>query len=90
MRGYNGTVMAYGQTGTGKTFTLSNLDPKFLGIIPRSMYHIFKIIAEDETFKFTVNISYVQIYMEMVRVRQMLCCETDVFFVASLSRFKIC
>ena len=23
LNGYNGTVMAYGQTGTGKTFTMS-------------------------------------------------------------------
>lgn len=24
MQGYNGTIMAYGQTGAGKTFTLTN------------------------------------------------------------------
>ncbi|KAM0949632.1 putative minus-end-directed kinesin ATPase [Dioscorea sansibarensis] len=28
LNGYNGTVMAYGQTGTGKTFTLGQLGKK--------------------------------------------------------------
>eukprot|EP00740_Mantoniella_antarctica_P003830 CAMPEP_0181353562 /NCGR_PEP_ID=MMETSP1106-20121128/2898_1 /TAXON_ID=81844 /ORGANISM="Mantoniella antarctica, Strain SL-175" /LENGTH=1124 /DNA_ID=CAMNT_0023466175 /DNA_START=118 /DNA_END=3489 /DNA_ORIENTATION=- len=28
LRGYNGTVMAYGQTGTGKTFTMGLLAPR--------------------------------------------------------------
>jgi len=27
LNGYNGTVMAYGQTGTGKTFTMSGPSP---------------------------------------------------------------
>ena len=28
LNGYNGTVMAYGQTGTGKTFTMSGPSPR--------------------------------------------------------------
>lgn len=29
--GFNGTIFAYGQTGTGKTFTMQGTVPKFKG-----------------------------------------------------------
>jgi kinesin family member 6/9 len=37
--GFNGTVMCYGQTGAGKTFTMNGATPnfKYRGIIPRSV-----------------------------------------------------
>jgi kinesin family protein 6/9 len=37
--GYNGTVMCYGQTGAGKTFTMNGATPnfKYRGIIPRAI-----------------------------------------------------
>ena len=37
--GYNGTIMAYGQTGAGKTFTIagSTQNYKYRGIIPRAV-----------------------------------------------------
>lgn len=46
LEGYNGTIFAYGQTGTGKTHTMEGKDePKHLrGIIPRTFEHIFKAI----------------------------------------------
>ncbi|MEW5313230.1 MAG: hypothetical protein WDW38_004816 [Sanguina aurantia] len=36
LQGYNGTVMAYGQTGAGKTYTLGNTDIATIGMIPRA------------------------------------------------------
>ena len=35
--GFNGTIFAYGQTGTGKTFTMEGVknDPDLKGVIPR-------------------------------------------------------
>jgi type II secretory ATPase GspE/PulE/Tfp pilus assembly ATPase PilB-like protein len=41
--GYNGTVFAYGQTGTGKTFTMiGNLQSiKDRGIMPNVFDHVF-------------------------------------------------
>ena len=36
LSGYNGTIMAYGQTGTGKTFTLGSFIEK--GIVWDSVY----------------------------------------------------
>ena len=46
MDGYNGTIFAYGQTGTGKTFTISGVpkDAELKGIMPRTFDTIFKLI----------------------------------------------
>lgn len=48
LEGYNGTILAYGQTGTGKTYTMSgNPDsPETRGIIPNTFAHIFGHIAK--------------------------------------------
>jgi len=50
LEGYNGTIFAYGQTGTGKTFTMSGLpkDPDQKGIMPRVFDNIFKSIECDQ------------------------------------------
>mgnify|MGYP002630466765 CR=1 FL=1 len=44
MDGYNGTIFAYGQTGTGKTFSITGVpkDPQLKGIMPRAFESIFK------------------------------------------------
>uniref|UniRef100_A0A0K0DKT0 Kinesin-like protein n=1 Tax=Angiostrongylus cantonensis TaxID=6313 RepID=A0A0K0DKT0_ANGCA len=70
LKGYNGTIFAYGQTGTGKTFTMTgDLDrPELQGIIPNSFAHIFDHIAKcqhDTTF--LVRVSYLEIYNEELR-----------------------
>lgn len=43
-----GTIFAYGQTGTGKTFTMEGVRtvPELQGIIPNSFAHIFGHIAK--------------------------------------------
>ncbi|GFG29444.1 hypothetical protein Cfor_02644 [Coptotermes formosanus] len=48
LMGYNGTILAYGQTGTGKTFTMQGdcMAPELKGIIPNSFAHIFGYIAK--------------------------------------------
>lgn len=45
-----GTVFAYGQTGTGKTYTMvgEKSSPELRGIIPNSFAHIFGYIAKCE------------------------------------------
>ena len=70
LEGYNGTIFAYGQTGTGKTFTMEGdrSVPELKGIIPNSFAHIFGHIAKaDEDLKFLVRVSYLEIYNEEVR-----------------------
>lgn len=46
MEGYNGTIFAYGQTGTGKTWTMDGdrKVPANKGVMSRSFEHIFKSI----------------------------------------------
>lgn len=53
LEGYNGTIFAYGQTGTGKTFTMEGVRsvPELKGIIPNSFAHIFGHIAKAEEDK---------------------------------------
>ncbi|KAJ6955225.1 hypothetical protein NC652_006617 [Populus alba x Populus x berolinensis] len=65
--GYNGTVMAYGQTGTGKTFTLGHLgedDTSSRGIMVRAMEDILTEISPETD---SVSVSYLQLYMEAVQ-----------------------
>ncbi|GKF00675.1 kinesin-like protein KIN-UA, partial [Tanacetum coccineum] len=65
--GYNGTVMAYGQTGTGKTYTLGRLrdkDTSARGIMVCAMEDIFaEISAETDS----ISVSYLQLYMESLQ-----------------------
>uniref|UniRef100_A0A0A9YFR5 Kinesin-like protein n=1 Tax=Lygus hesperus TaxID=30085 RepID=A0A0A9YFR5_LYGHE len=70
LAGYNGTIFAYGQTGTGKTFTMEgvNTEPELRGVIPNSFAHLFGRIAKaSEETKFLVRVSYYEIYNEEVR-----------------------
>jgi len=70
LEGYNGTIFAYGQTGTGKTFTMEGdrAVPELKGIIPNSFAHIFGHIAKSGDDKnFLVRVSYLEIYNEEVR-----------------------
>ncbi|KAL6606258.1 hypothetical protein ACP70R_041911 [Stipagrostis hirtigluma subsp. patula] len=67
LEGYNGTVMAYGQTGTGKTFTLGRLgeeDTAARGIMVRAMEDILADITPETDL---VSVSYLQLYMEMIQ-----------------------
>lgn len=52
----SGTIFAYGQTGTGKTFTMEGVRavPELRGIIPNSFAHIFGHIAKAEGDKRSV------------------------------------
>uniref|UniRef100_A0A3P9MMY8 Kinesin motor domain-containing protein n=1 Tax=Oryzias latipes TaxID=8090 RepID=A0A3P9MMY8_ORYLA len=70
LEGYNGTFFAYGQTGTGETFTMEGVRavPELRGIIPNSFAHIFAHIAKAEgDTRFLVRVSYLEIYNEEVR-----------------------
>ena len=71
--GYNCTVFAYGQTGTGKTYTMSGdmtdtlgLLSDAAGIIPRALYSLFGKLEANETEN-TVKISFIELYNEDLR-----------------------
>nr|AYV89279.1 kinesin KIF3B isoform X2 [Tetranychus evansi] len=69
LEGFNGTVFAYGQTGTGKTYTMVGVrdDPSRQGIIPNAFEHIFSHIARSSNQQYLVQSSYLEIYQEQVR-----------------------
>jgi len=71
LRGFNGTVFAYGQTASGKTYTMEGPDfedKTHQGVIPRMVWSIFDgIYHADEHIEFLVKVSIVEIYNERIR-----------------------
>ncbi|KAG9268501.1 kinesin family member 3Cb [Astyanax mexicanus] len=69
LQGFNGTVFAYGQTGTGKTYTMQGLpmDPERRGVIPNSFQHIFTHISRSQNQQYLVRVSYLEIYQDEIR-----------------------
>ena len=67
-RGFNGTVFAYGPTGSGKTFTMSGSSSNFnyRGIIPRSITRLFQELGGKIDYDSKVSISYLEIYNEII------------------------
>ncbi|KAM9463689.1 centromere-associated protein E isoform 10-T10 [Salvelinus alpinus] len=65
VEGYNGTIFAYGQTSSGKTFTMmgSSLTP---GVIPLAMEDVFQTIKNCPKKEFLLRVSYLEIYNETV------------------------
>lgn len=77
MEGYNGTVMAYGQTGTGKTFTLGRLgeeDTAARGIMVRAMEDILADVTPGTD---SVSVSYLQV------------CDAGPFMIVSINRVPL-
>ena len=69
LNGYNGTIFAYGQSGSGKTFSMYGndlYDDELKGIIPRSIEDIFRFINDEAhtEIKFELKFSLLEIYKE--------------------------
>lgn len=69
LEGINGTIFAYGQTGTGKTYTMDNVpEGPDRGIVPRAFEHIFDYItAHQDSHRFSVTVTYIELYNEKIR-----------------------
>ncbi|XP_030305811.1 centromere-associated protein E [Calypte anna] len=65
VQGYNGTIFAYGQTASGKTYTMMG-NEDCVGIIPKAVEHIFKVICEIPEREFLLRVSYMEIYNETI------------------------
>ncbi|ODQ77727.1 hypothetical protein BABINDRAFT_163431 [Babjeviella inositovora NRRL Y-12698] len=72
LEGYNCTVFAYGQTGTGKTYTMSgdistahDVLSENAGIIPRTLVSLFKSLEQQSDF--SVKVSFIELYNEELR-----------------------
>ena len=69
--GFNGTIFAYGQTSSGKTFTMQGIldNPEFEGITPRIIKTIYEHISNaSEENQYIVKISLLEIYNEKIKV----------------------
>jgi kinesin family protein 5 len=70
LEGFNGTIFAYGQTSSGKTFTMmgeiNNIENE--GIIPRMVKHVFNSISNStSSTEYIVKLSMMEIYMEKIK-----------------------
>ena len=73
LAGYNCTIFAYGQTGTGKTYTMSgDMNETFgmlsdaAGIIPRALHSLFNKLEIDDA-EASVKCSFIELYNEELR-----------------------
>jgi kinesin family protein 11 len=71
--GYNCTIFAYGQTGTGKTYTMSGdmtetfgMLSEAAGIIPRVLQSLFNKLEIDDA-ESSVKCSFIELYNEELR-----------------------
>ncbi|CEM02479.1 unnamed protein product [Vitrella brassicaformis CCMP3155] len=83
VEGFSASVLAYGQTGAGKTYTMIGAhgaeetardqakaakDPVTRGLIPRLIERLFKTLRKfDSSARFSVRCSFIEIYNEHVR-----------------------
>ena len=78
--GYNGTIFAYGQSGSGKTYSMLGPDSvletlntekenPLYGVIPRAVHQIFDILKEFSRngTKWKLSLSYIEIYNEKIK-----------------------
>ena len=80
MAGFNGTIFAYGQTGAGKTFTLSGppcwadddaiCDAQLRGLTPRVLTELFEEMAsrgrERDDVRYRCTCTFLQIYNDQI------------------------
>ncbi|XP_035919488.1 chromosome-associated kinesin KIF4 [Anopheles stephensi] len=74
--GYNATILAYGQTSSGKTFTMgtdfTGQTGDHMGVIPRAIVDIFRMIddrsdgAPCANMDTTVTCSFIEVYQDNV------------------------
>ena len=78
--GYHGTIFAYGQSGSGKTYSMlgpdsvletlsTNNENELYGITPRAIYQIFESLNEFSRngTNWKLSLSYIEIYNEKVK-----------------------
>uniref|UniRef100_A0A2N9GZ90 Kinesin motor domain-containing protein n=1 Tax=Fagus sylvatica TaxID=28930 RepID=A0A2N9GZ90_FAGSY len=72
LEGYNCTIFAYGQTGTGKTYTMeggarkkNGEFPSDAGVIPRAVKEIFDIL-EAQNAEYSMKVTFLELYNEEI------------------------
>jgi hypothetical protein len=66
LQGYNATILAYGQTGGGKTYCMfgpqGHHPVESQGLVPRAAEHIFENVSAGQ-----IECSFVEVYCEQIR-----------------------
>ncbi|XP_061353443.1 kinesin-like protein KIN-5C [Gastrolobium bilobum] len=76
LEGFNCTIFAYGQTGTGKTYTMEGESkrtrsghngqlPTEAGVIPRAIKQIFDTL-ENQNAEYSVKVTFLELYNEEI------------------------
>ncbi|KAL0336869.1 UNVERIFIED_CONTAM: Kinesin-like protein KIN-5A [Sesamum calycinum] len=73
LEGYSWTIFAYGQTGTGKTYTMEGEGRKEkngklhenAGVIPRAVQQIFNVL-ESERADYSMKVTFLELYNEEI------------------------
>ncbi|KAL7990101.1 hypothetical protein Chor_012767, partial [Crotalus horridus] len=67
LKGQNASILAYGPTGAGKTYTMLG-NPDHPGVIPRAVRDVLQMTrdASEDKCKYSVSMSYLEIYQEKV------------------------
>ncbi len=72
LEGFNASVLAYGQTSAGKTFTMLGDRLKGEGVMVRSMRDLFQAIDEQQkaaagrSVEYALTFSYLEVYNEQI------------------------
>ncbi|VAH91974.1 unnamed protein product [Triticum turgidum subsp. durum] len=64
--GHNVCILAFGQTGTGKTYTMEGTSDN-LGLVPRAIQELFSHAAQDTSSTYSFSISMLEVYMGSLR-----------------------
>lgn len=66
LHGFNGTILAYGQTGAGKTYTTLGEPTINPGVVPLATHELFSWIESQTDAEVTVTACFIEIYNEQV------------------------
>lgn len=64
--GHNVCILAFGQTGTGKTYTMEGTNDN-LGVVPRAIQELFSHASQDSLSTYSFTISMLEVYMGSLR-----------------------
>jgi len=65
VEGYSATIMAYGATGSGKTYTMVGKGEK-IGLMIRAIRDLFNFVKQENK-EYNIKISYIEVYNEVLK-----------------------